>query len=76
MVAVHLPKSAEQEVEAKELSAVSRHISPNPSCTAFGREVRAHSALSLSVVITSFFLEICPLVDFVEIIEVSVYNSF
>uniref|UniRef100_A0A8C1VV57 WD repeat domain 75 n=1 Tax=Cyprinus carpio TaxID=7962 RepID=A0A8C1VV57_CYPCA len=38
LVAVHLPKSAEQEVEAKELSAVSRHISPNPSCTAFGRE--------------------------------------
>uniref|UniRef100_A0A8C2E0Z0 WD repeat domain 75 n=1 Tax=Cyprinus carpio TaxID=7962 RepID=A0A8C2E0Z0_CYPCA len=38
LVAVHLPKSAEQEVEAKELSAVSSHISPNPSCTAFGRE--------------------------------------
>uniref|UniRef100_A0A671L163 WD repeat-containing protein 75-like n=1 Tax=Sinocyclocheilus anshuiensis TaxID=1608454 RepID=A0A671L163_9TELE len=43
LVAVHLPKSAEQEVEAKELSAVSSRISPNPSCTAFGREVRAHS---------------------------------
>ncbi|XP_016375687.1 WD repeat-containing protein 75-like [Sinocyclocheilus rhinocerous] len=38
LVAVHLPKSAEQEVEAKELSAVSSRISPNPSCTAFGRE--------------------------------------
>ncbi|XP_026073397.1 WD repeat-containing protein 75 [Carassius auratus] len=38
LVAVHLPKSAEQEVEAKELSAVSSQISPNPSCTAFGRE--------------------------------------
>lgn len=37
LVAVHLPKSAEQEVEAKELSTVSSEISPNPSCTAFGR---------------------------------------
>lgn len=37
LVAVHLPKSAEQEVEAKEMSAVSSHISSNPSCTAFGR---------------------------------------
>uniref|UniRef100_A0A673GE99 WD repeat-containing protein 75-like n=1 Tax=Sinocyclocheilus rhinocerous TaxID=307959 RepID=A0A673GE99_9TELE len=37
LVAVHLPKSAEQEVEAKEMSVVSSHISSNPSCTAFGR---------------------------------------
>uniref|UniRef100_A0A9J7YM00 WD repeat domain 75 n=1 Tax=Cyprinus carpio carpio TaxID=630221 RepID=A0A9J7YM00_CYPCA len=37
LVSVHLPKSAEQEVEAKEMSAVSSHISKNPSCTAFGR---------------------------------------
>ncbi|KAK2904782.1 hypothetical protein Q8A67_006581 [Cirrhinus molitorella] len=37
LVAVHLPKSAEQEVEAKELSAVCSHISSNPSCTALGR---------------------------------------
>ncbi|XP_050974807.1 WD repeat-containing protein 75 [Labeo rohita] len=37
LVAVHLPKSAEQEVEAKELSAVCSNISSNPSCTAFGR---------------------------------------
>uniref|UniRef100_A0A673G9P5 WD repeat-containing protein 75-like n=1 Tax=Sinocyclocheilus rhinocerous TaxID=307959 RepID=A0A673G9P5_9TELE len=43
LVAVHLPKSAEQEVEAKEMSVVSSHISSNPSCTAFGRGVRAHS---------------------------------
>ncbi len=54
LVAVHLPKSAEQEVEAKEMSAVSNHISSNPSCTAFGRGVRAHSELYFSVVITSF----------------------
>ncbi|XP_016305422.1 WD repeat-containing protein 75 [Sinocyclocheilus anshuiensis] len=37
LVAVHPPKSAEQEVEAKEMSVVSSHISSNPSCTAFGR---------------------------------------
>ncbi|KAK7154465.1 hypothetical protein R3I94_007709 [Phoxinus phoxinus] len=37
LVSTHLPKSADQEVEAKELSVVSSHISPNPSCTAFGR---------------------------------------
>uniref|UniRef100_A0A8C1JI07 WD repeat domain 75 n=1 Tax=Cyprinus carpio TaxID=7962 RepID=A0A8C1JI07_CYPCA len=42
LVSVHLPKSAEQEVEAKEMSAVSSHISKNPSCTAFGRGVRVH----------------------------------
>ncbi|XP_051566531.1 WD repeat-containing protein 75 [Myxocyprinus asiaticus] len=37
LVAVHLPKSAEHEVEAKELSAVLTDINQNPSCTAFGR---------------------------------------
>ncbi len=38
----------------QEMSAVSNHISSNPSCTAFGRGVRAHSELYFSVVITSF----------------------
>ncbi|XP_048050325.1 WD repeat-containing protein 75 [Megalobrama amblycephala] len=37
LVSAHLPKSAEQEVEVKELSGVCSNISPNPSCTAFGR---------------------------------------
>ncbi|XP_043105326.1 WD repeat-containing protein 75 [Puntigrus tetrazona] len=38
LVAVRLPKSAEQEVQAGEMSAVVTHISSNPNCTAFGRE--------------------------------------
>ncbi|XP_056610675.1 WD repeat-containing protein 75 [Triplophysa dalaica] len=38
LVAVNLPKSAEQEVEVKELKAVLFDISSNPSCTAVGRE--------------------------------------
>ncbi|XP_051762767.1 WD repeat-containing protein 75 [Ctenopharyngodon idella] len=37
LVSAHLPKSAEQEVEVKELSVVCSYISPNPSCTAFGQ---------------------------------------
>ncbi|XP_067300443.1 WD repeat-containing protein 75 [Pseudorasbora parva] len=37
LAATHLPKSADLEVESKELSVVSSHISPNPSCTAFGQ---------------------------------------
>ncbi|KAF7709148.1 WD repeat-containing protein 75 [Silurus meridionalis] len=38
LVAVHLPKVVEQEVEVKDLSAVLTDISPNPGATAFGRE--------------------------------------
>uniref|UniRef100_A0A8C1QDY9 WD repeat domain 75 n=1 Tax=Cyprinus carpio TaxID=7962 RepID=A0A8C1QDY9_CYPCA len=48
LVSVHLPKSAEQEVEAKEMSAVSSHISKNPSCTAFGRGVRSVKHIFIS----------------------------
>uniref|UniRef100_A0A673GCW2 WD repeat-containing protein 75-like n=1 Tax=Sinocyclocheilus rhinocerous TaxID=307959 RepID=A0A673GCW2_9TELE len=55
LVAVHLPKSAEQEVEAKEMSVVSSHISSNPSCTAFGRGVRAHSPLHIMTFEPCFF---------------------
>ncbi|KAF4086576.1 hypothetical protein AMELA_G00085100 [Ameiurus melas] len=38
LVALHLPKSLEPEVEVTEVSAVCSDISPNPSRTAFGRE--------------------------------------
>ncbi|XP_030642048.1 WD repeat-containing protein 75 [Chanos chanos] len=38
LVAIHLPKSVEQEVDARELSAVLGDVSPNPRATAFGRE--------------------------------------
>lgn len=43
LVAVHLPKTLEQEVEVTELSVVFCDISPNPRSTAFGREVRCSS---------------------------------
>lgn len=43
LVAVHLPKTVEQEVEVTELSVVFCDVSPNPSSTAFGREVRLGS---------------------------------
>ncbi|XP_012697769.2 WD repeat-containing protein 75 [Clupea harengus] len=38
VVAVHLPKVVEAEVDAPELSAVLTNVSSNPRCTAFGRE--------------------------------------
>ncbi|KAF6738738.1 WD repeat-containing protein 75 [Oryzias melastigma] len=38
LVAVHLPQSGEQLVEARELSAVLSNVSSNPAATAFGRE--------------------------------------
>ncbi|XP_072541570.1 WD repeat-containing protein 75 [Salminus brasiliensis] len=37
LVALHLPKVPDQEVEAKEVSAVLYNVSQNPSSTAFGR---------------------------------------
>ncbi|XP_078536487.1 WD repeat-containing protein 75 isoform X2 [Lissotriton helveticus] len=38
LVSVKLPKSTEQEVEAKELSVILEDISRSPKCTAFGRD--------------------------------------
>lgn len=54
LVAAHLPKSAEQEVEVKELSAVLSDISPNPTCTAFGREGE-YIASAKAIKLTVFF---------------------
>uniref|UniRef100_A0A8C2XK97 WD repeat domain 75 n=1 Tax=Cyclopterus lumpus TaxID=8103 RepID=A0A8C2XK97_CYCLU len=41
LVAVHLPQSGDQLVEAQELSAVLSNVSSNPAATGFGRGVRA-----------------------------------
>ncbi|XP_048834341.1 WD repeat-containing protein 75 [Brienomyrus brachyistius] len=38
LVALHLPRSPAQEVEAKEMTAVTCDISPLPKATSFGRE--------------------------------------
>ncbi|XP_041700010.2 WD repeat-containing protein 75-like isoform X1 [Coregonus clupeaformis] len=38
LVAVHLPRSGDQEVEARELSAVLCDVSPHPGAASFGRE--------------------------------------
>lgn len=40
LVAVHLPQSGDQMVEAQELSAVLSGVNPNPAAIAFGRGVR------------------------------------
>uniref|UniRef100_A0A669DJ91 WD repeat domain 75 n=1 Tax=Oreochromis niloticus TaxID=8128 RepID=A0A669DJ91_ORENI len=40
LVAVHLPQSGDQLVEARELSAVLSGVNPNPAAIAFGRGVR------------------------------------
>lgn len=39
LVAVHLPRSGDQEVEARELSIVLCDVSPHPGAASFGREV-------------------------------------
>uniref|UniRef100_A0A4W4HH52 WD repeat-containing protein 75 second beta-propeller domain-containing protein n=1 Tax=Electrophorus electricus TaxID=8005 RepID=A0A4W4HH52_ELEEL len=39
LVAVRLPSALEQELEARELSAVLSDVSPVPACTAFGQGV-------------------------------------
>uniref|UniRef100_A0AAY4EGS2 WD repeat-containing protein 75 second beta-propeller domain-containing protein n=1 Tax=Denticeps clupeoides TaxID=299321 RepID=A0AAY4EGS2_9TELE len=38
LVAAHVPKTLEQEVEVRELSSVLPNISPNPRAVGFGRE--------------------------------------
>ncbi|KAG5283123.1 hypothetical protein AALO_G00038600 [Alosa alosa] len=52
LVAVHLPRAVEVEVDAPELSAVITDVSANPSATAFGREgeyLASAKGLQLSV---------------------------
>lgn len=39
LVALHLPRSGEQLVEARELSAVLADVSANPAAISFGRMV-------------------------------------
>lgn len=40
LVAVHLPNSGDQQVEARELSAVLSNVGSNAGAIAFGRGVR------------------------------------
>ncbi|KAM9448034.1 WD repeat-containing protein 75-like isoform 1-T1 [Salvelinus alpinus] len=52
LVAVNLPRSGDQEVEARELSAVLCDVSPHPGAASFGREgeyVAAVKGLQLEV---------------------------
>ncbi|XP_041720161.1 WD repeat-containing protein 75 [Coregonus clupeaformis] len=52
LVAVHLPRSVDQEVEARELSAVLYDVSPYPGAASFGREgeyIAAAKGLQLEV---------------------------
>ncbi|KAJ8384109.1 hypothetical protein AAFF_G00209000 [Aldrovandia affinis] len=52
LVAVHLPKSASQEVEVRELSSVLTDISPDPRASCFGRGgeyIASAKGLQLSV---------------------------
>uniref|UniRef100_A0A4W5RPG0 WD repeat domain 75 n=1 Tax=Hucho hucho TaxID=62062 RepID=A0A4W5RPG0_9TELE len=52
LVAVHLPRSGDQEVEARELSAVLCDVSPHPGAVSFGREgeyIAATKGLQLEV---------------------------
>ncbi|XP_043927041.1 WD repeat-containing protein 75 [Protopterus annectens] len=39
LISVKLPKSTDQEIEAKQLSLILDDVSQEPKCTAFGREV-------------------------------------
>uniref|UniRef100_A0AAY4EFX1 WD repeat-containing protein 75 second beta-propeller domain-containing protein n=1 Tax=Denticeps clupeoides TaxID=299321 RepID=A0AAY4EFX1_9TELE len=48
LVAAHVPKTLEQEVEVRELSSVLPNISPNPRAVGFGREVRGWICLDTS----------------------------
>lgn len=41
LVALHLPQSGDQLVEAREFSAVLSDVSSNPAAIAFGRGVRS-----------------------------------
>ncbi|KAJ8351527.1 hypothetical protein SKAU_G00230030 [Synaphobranchus kaupii] len=52
LVAVHLPKSAGQEVEVRELSSVLTEVRPSPGATSFGRGgeyIATANGLQLSV---------------------------
>uniref|UniRef100_A0A674BY57 WD repeat domain 75 n=1 Tax=Salmo trutta TaxID=8032 RepID=A0A674BY57_SALTR len=52
LVAVHLPRSGDQEVEARELSIVLCDVSPHPGAASFGREgeyIAAVKGLQLEV---------------------------
>lgn len=52
LVAVHLPQSGDQLVEAREFSAVLSDVSSNPAAIAFGRGVRSPTPLSLTARVT------------------------
>lgn len=43
LLAVHLPQSGDQMVEAQEISVVLEDVSSNPAAICFGRGVRFHS---------------------------------
>ncbi|XP_056145617.1 WD repeat-containing protein 75 isoform X2 [Lampris incognitus] len=56
LVAVHLPRSGEQLVEAQELSAVISNVSPNPATISFGHEGE-YIASAKSFQLEVFFLK-------------------
>uniref|UniRef100_A0A7N8Y5D2 WD repeat domain 75 n=1 Tax=Mastacembelus armatus TaxID=205130 RepID=A0A7N8Y5D2_9TELE len=57
LVAVHLPQSGDQLVEAREFSAVLSDVSSNPAAIAFGRGDVYYHNIYVFVLATRFFLK-------------------
>ncbi|GLD51500.1 WD repeat-containing protein 75 [Lates japonicus] len=57
LVAVHLPQSGDQLVEARELSAVLSDVSSNPTAITFGRGVCSHHCYHQHTILNYYILK-------------------